>query len=49
MRKDIANLNYINAPMSYWRYYYNLRKLSLYDFENKQHLSQTFDKSLEIE
>ncbi len=33
-----AHSNYIEALKNYWVYYYSLRKLSLYDFENEKNL-----------
>jgi len=32
--KDAAKRSYINALKSYWQAYYDLRRLTLYDFEN---------------
>jgi len=34
--KDEANTRYISAMNNYWRYYFELRKLTLYDFESNQ-------------
>jgi len=31
--KDVARRNYINSLKTYWNYYYEIRKLTLYDFE----------------
>lgn len=45
-RQDQANLDYLNALRSYWKYYYTLRQLTLYDFENKETLIQNLDKLL---
>jgi outer membrane protein TolC len=45
-RQDQANLDYLNALRSFWRYYYNLRQLTLYDFEKDKTLSKDFDKIL---
>jgi outer membrane protein TolC len=47
-RQDQANINYLNALRSYWRYYYNLRQLTLYDFENRKALLQDFDEVLGV-
>jgi len=48
-RQDQANLDYLNALRSYWKYYYTLRQLALYDFEKKQPLSKNMDKMLGIQ
>jgi hypothetical protein len=45
-RQDQANLDYLGALRSYWKYYYTLRQLTLYDFKNKKTLSQNMDKIL---
>jgi outer membrane protein TolC len=37
-RQDQANLNYIDALRLYWRYYYTIRQLTLFDFEKNQTL-----------
>lgn len=34
--KDAARRNYIQTLRRYWTAYYNLRRITLYDFENKQ-------------
>jgi outer membrane protein TolC len=47
-RQDEANVNYLEALRSYWKYYYTLRQLTLYDFENKKTLSQDFDKMFDL-
>ncbi|MCD6355187.1 MAG: TolC family protein [Prolixibacteraceae bacterium] len=45
-RNDLekARRAYINALRSYWNYYYTLRLLTLYDFENKVKLTEEFDQ-----
>jgi len=48
-RQDQANLDYLNALRSYWKYYYTLRQLTLYDFEKKQLLSKNMDKMIGIQ
>jgi outer membrane protein TolC len=48
-RQDQANVNYINALYSYWKYYYTIRELTLFDFEKNVLLSQDFEKLLEAE
>lgn len=45
-RLDQANIDYLNTLRSYWKYYYNLRQLTLYDFENSQALIEEFDEIL---
>jgi outer membrane protein TolC len=42
-RQDVANLNYIESLRSYWQYYYTLRLLTLFDFENNISLMEQFD------
>ncbi len=37
-----AKTSYINALEEYWRYYYTIRKLTLYDFEHNTKLIQNF-------
>ncbi|TVR73351.1 MAG: TolC family protein [Marinilabiliales bacterium] len=41
--QDIARRGYISALRNYWRYYYNLRRLTLYDFERDMKLTEDFD------
>jgi outer membrane protein len=43
-RKDQNRRNYIQAIQNYWSYYYNMRSLTLYDFENNRPLDADFDK-----
>jgi len=38
-RKDNATRNYLSALKQYWSLYYNIRKLTLYDFEKREKLS----------
>lgn len=47
-RQDQANINYLNALRSYWKYYYSLRQLTLYDFEKRKALLQNFDQMLGV-
>ncbi len=47
-RQDNANTNYLNALYSYWKYYYTIRELTLFDFEKGVSLTQDFDKLLGI-
>ncbi len=41
--QDVARRGYISALRSYWQYYYNLRRLTLYDFERDIKLTEDFD------
>jgi outer membrane protein TolC len=45
-RQDNANINYLNALYSYWKYYYVIRELTLYDFEKKIPLVKDFNEIL---
>ena len=45
--KDDAIQNYMSALRTYWDYYYNIRKTTLFDFEKDQPLSQDYDLLLE--
>lgn len=45
--KDEAKINYIGALRKYWSNYYNLRKITLYDFEKDQSLEADFDELIE--
>ena len=36
IRQDQAQLNYINELKKYWSYYYKIRKLTLFDYENQK-------------
>ena len=42
--REQARRAYINALRSYWNYYYNIRSLTLYDFEQDITLSEDFDQ-----
>ena len=44
---DTANNQYVGQLQTYWRAYFELRKLSLYDFISKQDISAEFDKIIE--
>lgn len=37
--KDIAKRGYLAQLKNYWQYYYNIRKITLYDFEKSQPLA----------
>lgn len=41
--KDQAKRGYLSALREYWSYFYNIRKLTLYDFEEDVPLSANFD------
>jgi outer membrane protein TolC len=41
--QDIARRGYISALRSFWQNYYNLRRLTLYDFERDIALDEDFD------
>lgn len=45
--KDVAKTNYISALRKYWSNFYNLRKITLYDFIHDQSLDTDFDKLIE--
>ena len=42
--REQARRAYINSLRTYWNYYFNIRRLTLYDFENGKTLSENFDK-----
>lgn len=42
-RRQEAQRNYISALKNYWRNYFKIRKLTLYDFEKLAPLADTFD------
>lgn len=44
--KDAAIINYMLALRTYWEYYYNVRKTTLFDFERNQALVQDYDDLL---
>ncbi|MFO7922661.1 MAG: TolC family protein [Bacteroidales bacterium] len=41
--QDVARRGFISALRNYWQYYYNLRRLTLYDFERDIKLTEDFD------
>lgn len=45
--KDVARRAYITALRDYWTYYYNVRRLTLYDFMRQKDLEADFDKLVE--
>ena len=44
--KDGAIVNYVQALRTYWNYYYNVRKTTLFDFEKNRVLEQDYDELL---
>jgi outer membrane protein TolC len=44
--KDVARRSYVEALRNYWDYYYNLRGLTLYDWEKGMKLEEDFDELL---
>lgn len=45
--REQARRAYINSLRSYWNYYYNIRSLTLFDFEKNITLSEDFDRIVE--
>jgi outer membrane protein TolC len=45
--KDVARRGYVEALRNYWNYYYDLRGLTLYDWQKDIKLSEDFDELLE--
>lgn len=45
-KKDQNKRAYVQALQNYWNYFYNIRTLSLYDFENKKPLETDYEKLL---
>lgn len=45
--KDAAKINYIAALRKYWSNFYNLRKITLYDFIQDQPLNTDYDQLIE--
>ena len=46
-RRKEAQRNYLSILNNYWRCYYNIRKLTLYDFMGEESLAYQFEKLLE--
>jgi len=46
-RRKEAQRNYLSILGNYWRCYYNIRKLTLFDFDKQESLSFQFEKLLE--
>ncbi|APA00350.1 TolC family protein [Flavobacterium commune] len=42
-----ASENYITSLYNYWKFYYEVQQLTLYDFQNKSTISKNFDEILE--
>jgi outer membrane protein TolC len=42
--KDQAKREYMSALQSYWRYYFTIRRLTLFDFLNGKPIDEDFDK-----
>ncbi|MFC2096655.1 TolC family protein [Bacteroidota bacterium] len=45
--KDAAKTNYISALRKYWSNFYNLRKITLYDFINDESIDTDYDELIE--
>jgi outer membrane protein TolC len=45
--KDVARRGYVEALRNYWNYYYDLRGLTLYDWQKDVKLTEDFDNLLE--
>jgi outer membrane protein TolC len=45
--KDVARRGYVEALRNYWNYYYDLRGLTLYDWQKDIKLTEDFDELLE--
>jgi outer membrane protein TolC len=41
-----ASENYITSLYNYWRFYYEVQQLTLYDFQSKSTISENFDQML---
>jgi len=41
--RDAAKQKYINTLSNFWQFYYNMRKLTLYDFDKKKPLEMDFE------
>ncbi|MDR1369154.1 MAG: TolC family protein [Dysgonamonadaceae bacterium] len=47
-RQKEAQKNYISSLKNYWKSYYKIRKLTLFDFEKNESLSVVFDMEMNI-
>ncbi len=45
--KDQASNRYINDLGNFWQYYFNIRRMSLYDYLKREDLSAEFDKMVD--
>lgn len=45
--KDVSRRGYVQTLRNFWDYYYNLRRLTLYDWEKSVKLTEDFDSLLE--
>jgi hypothetical protein len=45
--KDAATRSYLTRLNNYWTYFYTIRRLTLYDFQNDKLLTEDFDKLIE--
>ncbi len=45
--RDAATRNYLSALHNYWSYYFNIRQLTLYDFEKQIPLAEDFESLLQ--
>jgi len=45
--RDAATRNYLSALNNYWSYYFNIRQLTLYDFEKQIPLAEDFESLLQ--
>ena len=45
--KDLARRRYIYAMQDFWSYYYNIRRLTLYDYINDVPISTSYDELLQ--
>jgi len=46
-RRMDAQRNYLSILGNYWKDYYTIRKLTLFDFERQEKLSEQFDRLME--
>jgi len=45
--RDDATRNYLSALQNYWNYYFNIRRLTLYDFQRDLPLNEDFEMLIE--
>lgn len=45
-QRDIARRGFVSALRNYWNLFYNVRRLTLYDFVNEEPLEEDFDELL---